>query len=45
MGKCSCCGRSASTCFNRYIKIKREEWDDYRVPVTPWEPEGYLPVL
>ena len=23
--------------FNRYIEIKRQEWDDYRVQVTPWE--------
>ena len=25
--------------FNRYIEIKRQEWDDYRVQVTPWELE------
>jgi glutamine synthetase len=31
--------------FNRYIEIKRQEWDDYRVQVTPWELERYLPVL
>src|SRR5690349_10061501 len=31
--------------FNRYIEIKRREWDDYRVQVTPWELERYLPVL
>jgi glutamine synthetase len=31
--------------FNRYIEIKRQEWDDYRVQVTPWELKRYLPVL
>ena len=31
--------------FNRFIEIKRQEWDDYRVQVTPWELERYLPVL
>ena len=31
--------------FNRYIEIKRQEWDDYRVRVTPWELERYLNVL
>ena len=31
--------------FNRYIEIKRQEWEDYRVQVTPWELERYLPVL
>src|ERR1700744_4785596 len=33
------------TSFNRYIEIKRQEWDDYRVQVTPWELERSLPVL
>src|SRR5213595_927271 len=31
--------------FNRYIEIKRHEWDDYRVQVTQWELDRYLPVL
>src|SRR4051794_27015886 len=31
--------------FNRYVEIKRQEWDDYRVQVTPWELERYLPIL
>jgi glutamine synthetase len=31
--------------FNRFVEIKRQEWDDYRVQVTPWELERYLPVL
>jgi glutamine synthetase len=31
--------------FNRYVEIKRQEWEDYRVQVTKWELERYLPVL
>ena len=31
--------------FNRYVEIKRQEWEDYRVQVTPWELERYLPVI
>jgi glutamine synthetase len=31
--------------FNRYIEIKRREWDEYRVQVTPWELDRYLPIL
>ena len=31
--------------FSRYIELKRKEWDDYRVQLTPWELEKYLPVL
>ncbi len=31
--------------FNRFIEIKRAEWEDYRVQVTPWEIDRYLPVL
>jgi glutamine synthetase len=31
--------------FNRFIEIKRQEWEDYRVQVTKWELERYLPVL
>jgi glutamine synthetase len=30
--------------FSRYIGLKREEWSDYRVQVTPWELERYLAV-
>jgi glutamine synthetase len=28
--------------FERYVALKREEWLDYRVQVTPWEIEQYL---
>src|SRR5919108_82271 len=31
--------------FDRYIELKRKEWDDYRVQLTPWEMEKYLGVL
>src|SRR4051812_42365518 len=31
--------------FNRYVEIKRQEWEDYRVQVTRWELDRYLPVL
>ena len=41
----SCCATLGEHMFNRYIEIKRQEWDDYRVQVTPWELERYLPVL
>jgi glutamine synthetase len=30
--------------FSRYVELKRAEWLDYRVQVTPWEIEKYLPV-
>ncbi len=31
--------------FNRYVEIKRQEWEDYRVQVTKWELDRYLSVL
>jgi glutamine synthetase len=31
--------------FNRYVEIKRQEWEDYRVQVTQWELDKYLSVL
>jgi len=31
--------------FDRFVEIKRREWDDYRVQVTQWELDRYLPVL
>ncbi|HWH43622.1 MAG TPA: glutamine synthetase family protein [Thermoleophilaceae bacterium] len=30
--------------FGRYVDLKRKEWQDYRVQVTPWELERYLAV-
>src|SRR3989475_307357 len=31
--------------FDRYVELKRKEWDDYRVQLTDWERERYLAVL
>jgi glutamine synthetase len=31
--------------FNRYVEIKRQEWEDYRVQVTAWELDRYLSIL
>ncbi len=31
--------------FRRFIELKRQEWDNYRVEVTPYEIETFLPVL
>jgi glutamine synthetase len=29
----------------RYVDLKREEWEEYRIQVTHWELERYLPTL
>jgi len=31
--------------FERYVELKRSEWEEYRVQVTRWELDKYLPVL
>jgi glutamine synthetase len=31
--------------FDRYVELKRKEWDEYRVQLTEWEMSRYLPVL
>ena len=31
--------------FNLFIEIKRQEWEDYRVQVTPWEIDKFLSIL
>src|SRR5919201_1085272 len=31
--------------FERYVELKRKEWDEYRVQLTGWERERYLSVL
>ncbi len=31
--------------FDRYVELKRKEWDEYRVQLSAWELERYLPVL
>jgi glutamine synthetase len=30
--------------FERYVEAKRQEWDEYRISVSGWELERYLPV-
>ena len=30
--------------FPRYVELKREEWNEYRVQLSPWEMERYLAV-
>ena len=45
--------RSRSSCatalgphiFDRYVELKRKEWDEYRVQLTDWEMDRYLSVL
>ncbi|MEX2647275.1 MAG: glutamine synthetase, partial [Gaiellaceae bacterium] len=31
--------------FDTYVKLKRKEWDEYRVQLTQWEMDRYLKVL
>jgi glutamine synthetase len=31
--------------FNRYVEIKRQEWEDYRVQVSEWELDRYMSIL
>jgi glutamine synthetase len=31
--------------FRRFIELKRQEWDSYRVEITPFEIETFLPIL
>jgi glutamine synthetase len=31
--------------FNRFLEIKRREWEEYRTQVTRWELERFLPIL
>ena len=28
-----------------YVELKRAEWDEFRLQVTPWEIENFLPIL
>ena len=28
--------------FDNYVKLKRKEWDEYRVQLTQWELDRYL---
>ena len=38
-------GRWGTELRDRLVSLKRAEWDEYRVQVTPWELERYLPTL
>ncbi|MGZ4917763.1 MAG: hypothetical protein ACXV5E_05050 [Halobacteriota archaeon] len=31
--------------FDRFIELKKKEWDDYRQQVTQYELDRYLPIL
>jgi len=31
--------------FTRYVDLKRAEWEDYRVQVSPWELDRFLSIL
>src|SRR5262249_54128121 len=31
--------------FDNYVKLKRAEWDEYRIQLTQWELDKYLGVL
>ena len=31
--------------FNRFVEIKRQEWEDYRVQVSQWELDRYMSIL
>ena len=31
--------------FERYVELKRKEWDEYRIQLTQWELDRYLGVL
>jgi glutamine synthetase len=31
--------------FDRYVELKRKEWDEYRIQLSEWELERYLSVL
>jgi glutamine synthetase len=33
------------TLYERFVEAKIEEWDEYRMQVTPWELGRYLPIL
>jgi len=31
--------------YNRFLELKKKEWDAYRVQLTPWEMDEYLSIL
>lgn len=32
-------------CFNRFIAVKKQEWDEFRIQVTEYEIKKYFPIL
>lgn len=30
--------------YERFVRAKTQEWDEYRIQVSPWEVERYLPI-
>jgi glutamine synthetase len=32
-------------CFSRFLALKKQEWDDFRIQVTEYEIEKYFPIL
>ena len=38
------CGLAEHT-FDRFVEIKRQEWEDYRVQITQWELDRYMAIL
>jgi glutamine synthetase len=31
--------------FPRYVELKKKEWEEYRIQVTKYELDKYLPIL
>jgi len=31
--------------FNNFLYVKRYEWEKYRMQITQWELEKYLPII
>jgi glutamine synthetase len=31
--------------FNNLLHVKQTEWEKFRVQITPWEIDKYLPIL
>jgi glutamine synthetase len=31
--------------FDNFVRLKRKEWDEYRVQLTEWEMQRYLKAL
>ena len=32
-------------CFERFLSVKKKEWDEFRIQVTEYELKKYLPIL